>query len=310
MSLFDNNSSQTLHDACKAGNLDRVHELLGDPQVDVNRLDDQNQTPLHLALHAIAEIDQDYGPNDDDGRVLRIIQVILEHPRFDGNIQDYLSLAWKTGNPTVFELLCKRKDAVGINKQDEFGNTLLHYVLQRPEPLELLRPLVLNANLSVRNDRGLTPFHLAVGLGNLEIVQWMLGRPDSHAFVNLRDKSGETALHCCLTLYGNDGDQKKRYRSILEALIKCRRVNVNIKSPRNGSPFQMAIILNTIDPSLIQLFIDRRDTQLDGLDKHRVSHSFRRILWMIFREGMEEKCKASSRIVGQCTRSCQCFTVD
>ncbi|MCP4135579.1 MAG: ankyrin repeat domain-containing protein [bacterium] len=80
----------------------------------------------------------------------------------------------------------------GINAQDEYGRTPLHYVALN-ENLEALEFFVKKgANLNHKDNEGSTPLHWAIGSKNLVIAQYLI---ENGAEVNTRDKYGHTPLH-------------------------------------------------------------------------------------------------------------------
>ncbi|MCA1595437.1 MAG: ankyrin repeat domain-containing protein [Chloroflexi bacterium] len=80
----------------------------------------------------------------------------------------------------------------GINLQDPFGLTPLHWAVQNSDDRLAAQLLASGANPDIQDELGQTPLHLACMLGEKAMVQLILTR--SHPDISLRDEDNMTPL--------------------------------------------------------------------------------------------------------------------
>jgi len=103
------------------------------------------------------------------------------------------------------------------NEVDNFGNTVLHYVVQTGD-LKWLKYIAKSFNLNcfLKNNLGNTPFIQACLSNNVEIVKYFL---TSLPNINWKNKMGQTALHAAIY----SGNEK-----IVEMLLQ-HKADIRIK---------------------------------------------------------------------------------
>lgn len=99
--------------------------------------------------------------------------------------------------------------------------------------LEMVEFLLANkATFNVRDDKGLTPLHMAADYDHVDVAKWLL---DHGADVNARDKQGRTPLH--LAAWDNvNGSQ-----DIVDLLL-ARNADVNARDNAGNTPLHYAAL--------------------------------------------------------------------
>ncbi|MFC1763742.1 ankyrin repeat domain-containing protein [Planctomycetota bacterium] len=182
-------------------------------EADVNATDEDNRTPLHLAIKSANKVFSELllgkGANinakDKDGRTPLHLAVesadedvveLLVSKGADISAKDKddrapLHLAVELADEDVVELLVSK--GANINAKDKDGRTPLHLAVESADEdvVELL--VSKGANINAKDDKsGCTALHHAVRLGKQNVVELLIGKG---ADINARDKQGYTSLY-------------------------------------------------------------------------------------------------------------------
>jgi len=111
------------------------------------------------------------------------------------------------------------------NSQDLWGNTPLHYAI-KAEKLDSVKLLIegWKADINLANTAGMTPLMLAIAMGQVEIVKYLL---EHEANPNLADEFGATAIDWAhglgraeiAELLSQYTDQKPKEEAVIQALL-------------------------------------------------------------------------------------------
>ena len=182
-----------LHRAVFQKDLEKVKELLENPDIDMNVQDNYGQTPLMKAFL--------YGTHN-------IIKEILEHPEVDTGIRDKRSMTASELADTYGKMLISRHERkfgkrqtvktedinTVINAVDPLlKQTALHTAIKKHD-IDIVEELLRNPYIDVnkQNFVGNTPLMVAVTNNDKEMVEKILEHPDVD--VNKRDKINDIAL--------------------------------------------------------------------------------------------------------------------
>ncbi|KAF7891924.1 hypothetical protein EAF00_008226 [Botryotinia globosa] len=211
--------------------------LLLDKKAEVNFLDKNGCTPLHLAVRwkstdiirlliardaGVSFIDKDGAsllhhaasrPDADQEAIELLVDAKLKLNQKDNEGRRPIHFAARSGNVSTLKLL-KDKGAV-INSTDQKRNSILHYaVLNKRYSKEIIEYLVSSkaVHIDAKNIKGETPLMHAVRYGHIGID------------VNDQDAEGDTALHLVL---------KKCPRSSVICTLLRAKASTSIKN-NNG----------------------------------------------------------------------------
>lgn len=149
-----------LHRAAFEGDLTKLKTIL--KRGDVNQLDKENRTPLHLAC-ANGKYDA--------------VRMLCEHSNINLNLCDNerrsaLMKCVQCEHQTCLKILLDKGADVSLS--DENGNTALHIAASIPNSDICYLLSDYHANPKAKNKDGATPLHVAASLGTDEIVKLML----------------------------------------------------------------------------------------------------------------------------------------
>ena len=179
------NLSEMLLDAARNGNTTLVGSLLDCTGVDVNTVDSQGFTPLHLAS----------GEGHTD-----VVAMLVGQPDIDINMGGFSDPGWtplhwacQDGHADVVRVLLA-EPRIDVNRQDSNGWTVL-YSATYEEYSDVVKLLVEHPNTDVNkkdDTDGYNALMWAAWNGNVDILESLLSHPQID--VNMADNLGETAL--------------------------------------------------------------------------------------------------------------------
>jgi ankyrin repeat protein len=201
------NGRTLLHSACfEINNLSiDVFKLLIDTMgCDVNVQNDDNDTPLHLALRY-------FDPND--GGDMTVLMYLLNQNGVNGNIK-------------------------GVD-----GNTILHYACGNINnlPLDIFEVLLetVGCDVNIQNNDNDTPVHLAFSSfnqyagGNITVLTYLLTQKGVD--VNIKGHNGNTLLHTACE------KMNRLPLDVFKFLIETMGFDVNAQDDDNNTPIQNAL---------------------------------------------------------------------
>ena len=176
--------AEEIHDAVRAGNLEKVKTLLQDRAEFLNNPDQNQKTPLHLALES-GHID---------------IAKYLIGRGADINLKDKdkaapLHNAAYLGNIDIVDLLLK-KGAASLNEGNFRGQTPLHFACERGHPGAAARLLDAGADIEARDMLGRTSLMTSGVSKNIVVAKLLIERG---ADINAEAKRGP-AVYTTLTV--------------------------------------------------------------------------------------------------------------
>lgn len=223
-------SQSPFHLACITGNIEMVHLLLQEEEVDINARDFRGETPLQYVMNLSrikTYISQIFDKSNDvlykdqiNSYCMKVSveigQILLDHGAninlFDACKATPLHIACETGNLDGVKLLLKYN--ADITLRNVSGKTAVHYCIERGSHhlhcADIIKLLVAKGFIVNTADiYGWTPLHCAVdrGSGNrvipapfdcsrlirsIEITKYLL---DNGACTSMKDFRGETPLH-------------------------------------------------------------------------------------------------------------------
>ena len=192
-----------LYDAVWYGDFETVHLLL-DYKADVNTLDHNNYTPIHVVSQGSQSLDV---PHHSPQVLADVARLLLKHGA-DLNAQANngltpLHMAAMWGQVEVVRVLLEHGANVGV--EDKERATPLHAGSDGPqvrprvtnyEKPEVVRVLLKHgANVGAKDSKGRTPLHAAAEAGWIEIVRVLL---EHGANVDAEDNQGKTPFKIAL----------------------------------------------------------------------------------------------------------------
>ncbi|XP_018429440.1 PREDICTED: ankyrin repeat domain-containing protein 26-like [Nanorana parkeri] len=165
-----------LHRAASAGDAPKIRQLL--PKQDINQLDKENRTPLHLAcanghldaVKLLVESKAKLNLCDNDSRTPLIKSIQCQHEHCATALLEH------NADPNI----------VDVN-----GNSAFHLAALIPSLTIANQLLEHGANINAVNKEGCTPLVLAATENHQEMVEFLI---KEGADVNSKDKNGRTSL--------------------------------------------------------------------------------------------------------------------
>ncbi|KAN0137681.1 Ankyrin repeat-containing domain protein [Lactarius tabidus] len=217
--MHDNSGNTVLHFAASEGHPD-IMQLLLDCDANVNMRDNSGNTALHFAA--------------SKGH-FEVIRMLLERGADVNSLNDMgltpfhrASQVQREGQQRIMCLLLDH--GANVNMHDSRRNTALHFTASEGH-LEVARMLLrLKADVNSQNDEGLTPLQRASQVrreGQQDIMRLLL---DHGANVDMRDNSGNTALHFAVS---------EGHPDIMRLLLDCD-ANVNMRDISGNTALHVA----------------------------------------------------------------------
>ncbi|KAE8615930.1 hypothetical protein XENTR_v10008666 [Xenopus tropicalis] len=194
-----------LHRAASAGDVGKIKQLI--KKQDINQLDKENRTPLHIAC-ANGQLDT--------------VKVLLEH-------KSKLNLCDNDNrSPLLKAIQCQQESCATVllehnadpNLVDINGNAALHLAALIPSVSIAKQLLEHGANINAFNKEGCTPLILAVTENNEEMVEFLL---KEGADINACDRGGRTSL-----MISSNNGQNNLVRILLQ-----NEADINIKDEKS-----------------------------------------------------------------------------
>lgn len=195
LNYTDEHGNNLLHRECIRGELELIQMLL-EKGMDVNAKNNQGLTPLRLARN------YNNGTKEED-----IVTLLLSCGAEESKEKE------KDCEPqfTEQDFLAELKNKSDLNERDENQRTSLHYAVYR-EYLEAVTYLLSkNVDVNVQDKQGITPLHLSINMGNIEIIKKLL---DSKAKLDIIGFGG-APLNWSITMNDNMANKYE----VIELLI-------------------------------------------------------------------------------------------
>jgi ankyrin repeat protein len=207
--------------ASRWGKEARVHQLLSNPDLDINSKDDLGRTALILA---------------SKGGHLNIVHQLMAHPHLDINAKDQegktaLSWALSQGHQKIAIQLLEHPD-IPFSKNDTLLQKLFHLALQAGNQKVAESLLAQGVDINAKDEAGKTPLHLAAGTPHTSLVQWLLGKGVS---LDAQDQEGNTPLH----LAANSAVETRE--TMMSLLLKAG-ANPNIPNAKGVTPIEEQVL--------------------------------------------------------------------
>ncbi len=220
----DNNNRTPLHEAAELGHTAAVTALLSVPDILINQKNNQEKTPLQLALvnfhwevaikliTAGAEFTTEYGLNILDWAVAQkkpevIVALIARGIDLNYNIKSLnggmlllnevkiLHLACQLGWENVVDACLVKKDTIDVNEKMSNCSTPLSLAAYYNHHSIVKKLIAAGANVNLVTNEGTTPLTIAVARSHVAIVRELL---TASAETEVVTKTGNTPLHLAI----------------------------------------------------------------------------------------------------------------
>lgn len=237
LNAFLDADGTALHHAAFGGQTAIVEVLIAQEKIEPSLSDAHGYTPLHHAVYL--------------GHTA-IVELLLGNSNTDVNAQlssgeTPFHLAIETRRTDLADLLLKR--GANFRLPNEEGVSPLHNACDNGESGDVATVVwlldvidrashsaELRSMLNPRNQQGLTPLHLAIGIGQLDVAQALLRHPDVDP--NAIDPDGHTPLQRAL-LAGET--------ELAMTLLHNARTHIDLSDAADSSPFCTAIRQGHLD---------------------------------------------------------------
>lgn len=147
-----------------------------------------------------------------------------------------------------------------VLEQDEEGKTLLHYAVGNYEAVYKLKPYITKEALSIQDQRGRTPLHLYTAshytLDALSLIlsAYLEKIKNSGFDFTIKDKSGNTPLHCMIMYCGRDKFFKKPINLVKDILQFFPKIDLNIIGGTGTTALGLALHLENYE--VVELLLE------------------------------------------------------
>ncbi|KAF4449037.1 hypothetical protein F53441_7687 [Fusarium austroafricanum] len=300
-----------LHFSALTGSLQMTRFLL-DQGADPNFLSIHHETPLHLALketlydskfrdswtdpddriECTLEYvkDEEYGSSRAFINETRsaIINLLLEHPRIDVNVQDiygvsplHIAARHKLSESLIGKLMGK---GAKISTRTTNGKTPLHFACQKGHLASVKIFLNSGADPEDRDADGVNALHYAAQYGDAELIKDVLNHvPGNHleSFVKSTDKQGRNALHHLLRLKSFSDTRTDALKCLLDAPVSAGARDRTGMSPMAVYLSECVLMGGHNDSEILHLLFqygaDAAFSTRDGLNLAHLAASSRRV---------------------------------
>jgi len=146
----------TIFNAIDACDVDRVKQLLADPNTDINKKSSRGDTPL---VRAVLTADEFEDGDDYRKEALEIVKEILKHPKLDVNMKSgyHQSAALHNANSEETVKLLLAHPKINVNITDGDRETRLHEAIKYSE-YDVTKALLEDPRTDVTIRNGYTAF--------------------------------------------------------------------------------------------------------------------------------------------------------
>ena len=256
------NGESVLHSACKGGNASLVKTLVSKYKADTNARNNQNDTPLHVAvlngevsvsvaLCLIGCNPNAVGYNGESvlhlacqGGNVTLVKTLVSKYKADTNARNNendtpLHVAAYKGKVKVALCLI---DEIGCdtNLLDTAGNSLLHYACLGGN-VSLVKTLVskYKADTNARNNNNDTPLHVAALSGKVSVALCLIDEFGCNP--NTVGYNGQSVLHSAC---------KGGYASLVKTLVSKYKADTNAGDNQNNTPLHVAALKGEVSVAL------------------------------------------------------------
>ncbi|GBN68931.1 Ankyrin-2 [Araneus ventricosus] len=245
--------------AAQNGDSQRVQELLKQSGIDVNYVDTNGNTCLHLAAERgyveivrelLKRLDIEVNiKNRDDSKYIYPIHFGDDPARSEITVgKTPLFCAVMRGHLEVVKLILNHYK-IEVNSKDKYDKSCLYLAAVKGYKTivqALLRHPKIDVNAKYICHDHFTPLHIAVEKNQMEIVAALLSHPNIN--VNIKNRLFEhTPLHTA----ANHG-----YVDILELILTHPKINVNVKDKSGRTALQVA--MHNKHESCVQVLLNTR----------------------------------------------------
>lgn len=222
---------------------DAIVKRLINQKADVNAMNKEGQSPLHVATELFTQDDR-----------LRIMKLLLAHR---ANVlapkghETALHIAASSCLNAVRMLLNHGAQVNAISYNDHNKRPLHNAVsieYSHDQCIITKELLDYDADINAQDNRGITALHIAVKNKNSDLVNFLLTQK---AAVNIQDAKGNTPLHIAVEKY------KTNHRLELIENLLDYRAQVNIKNDEGNTPLHLITQKNFESTDLVELLFER-----------------------------------------------------
>lgn len=231
-----------LHLAAQSGNIAALKVFLGRADLDVNMIDSQGDTALHLAEDII------------------VADLLLEKG-LDANVQNVdgntaLHCALERRWEELAQLLM-RSTKLDRDMPNKKGELFMHIAAANWDIVTFknLAATPLNRNINMPAANGETVLHIAARADNIDVVEYLLGT--SRIAVNAQDKNGQTALHLAC---------RNGHVDVVKILIRAPFIYVNTRDPILQTPLHLACEQGHLD--IVRIILATANVDIEAENIH------------------------------------------